>query len=465
MQPSLRRLFPRRIDERRLTIAIRALFGISIILISVLWYQSNKNIQNVLYYSQKTEHSRSVITELSQLQTQFYRNLVRISATNGTDKGAITSSNLEINATLTRLDSLCNNSQVQLLRLKDIKQATSQGYSLLQIPDSSFSIRGNLEKTYEYFYTADSTINKMLEIEGKLYNNRQQSKLHYKNRLDIYNMMILLVSVGFLGTFFVLLDREHSRNRYYRKILEEKIVTLKQSNHELEQYAYVASHDLQEPIRKIIAFSDRLIHKHKSALETEAFPMLEKINKSATRMQFLINDLLMFSKISKPDINKTETSLNEILEEVLENLNDDIQKKGAIIHSEILPPAYVYPIQIFQLFQNLLSNSLKYSKPDVPPRINIKYEVVIGHEIPDSNEIHKESEFYKIDFEDNGIGFNQEYADKIFVIFQRLHGKEKFHGTGIGLAICKKVVVNHEGYISAYGKEQKGAVFSVYLPA
>src|SRR5690606_32640012 len=155
---------------------------------------------------------------------------------------------------------------------------------------------------------------------------------------------------------------------------------------------------------------------------------------------------------------------NEILDEVLENLNDAILKSGAIIQSEILPPVHIYPIQIFQLFQNLLSNSIKYARQDIPPVINIKYEIVFGNEIPDVNEIHKESEFYKIDFEDNGIGFNQEYANKIFVIFQRLHGKEKFHGTGIGLAICKKVVVNHEGYITAFGKEQEGAIFSVYLP-
>lgn len=464
MQPTLRSLFPRRIDERRLAIAIRALFGISVILISILSYQASRNIQNVQTFSQKTEHSQSIINALNQLQAQLYRDANHFSTLGKFDVQAVSSSEHNLKKLLNRIDTLCADSQVQQYRLNDITKATHAWYTDLNMSISTFSAEVHSSKLNEFLHTADTTINKMLTIEQKLYHSRQQSKVNYKNRLDIYNMMMLLVSIGFLGTSFVLLDREHSRTRYYRKVLEEKITTLKQSNHELEQYAYVASHDLQEPIRKIIAFSDRLIQRHSGNLESDALPMLEKVNKSATRMQLLINDLLMFSKIAKPDISKTETDLNEILDEVLENLNDAILKSGTIIQSEILPPVHIYPIQIFQLFQNLLSNSIKYSRQDTPPVINIKYEIVLGNEIPDVNEIHKESEFYKIDFEDNGIGFNQEYADKIFVIFQRLHGKEKFHGTGIGLAICKKVIVNHEGYITAFGKEQEGAIFSVYLP-
>ncbi len=464
MQSTVRNLFPRRIDERRLTIAIRALFCVSVVLIAVLSYQSNKNTQNLLSFTDKTEKSQSIITALNQLKNQLYQENNLFRSPEFHNPSTLQLSHNEFIASVSRLDSLCAGSKVQQLRLKNIDTSLQEWYTYITTLDSTYSEATHHRKQSNFIRSTDKIISKMLEVEGKLYQSRLQSKFSYQSQLHRYNLMIMIVAIGLLGTSFILLDREHSRNRYYRKVLEEKIETLNRSNNELEQYAYVASHDLQEPLRKIIAFSDRLIHRHKDSIDQDTLSILEKIDKSAIRMQSLINDLLSFSKVSKPGINKTETDLNEILDEVLENLADTIQQKRALIHSEILPPVYTYPVQIMQLFQNLISNSLKYSQPDIFPKVNISYEIVLGHEIPDSIEIHKELEFFKIDFEDNGIGFSQEYAEKIFVIFQRLHGKDKFQGTGIGLAICKKVIANHDGYITATGKENKGAIFSVYLP-
>lgn len=465
MQKTVRNLFPRRIDERRLTIAIRALFGVSVLLITVLSFLSHENNKNLFLFTEKTEHSQSVITALNQLKAQLYQESNHFSSLNKYDGSILKSSHDEFKVSIMKLQSLCADSEVQQLRLRNLDNLTNEWFVYLSTVDSSTTPHFFQSQKDNFLGSSDFILTKMLDVEGKLYHNRLQSKFSYKALLHRYNLMIMIVSIGFLGTSFVLLDREHSRNRYYRKVLEVKIETLKQSNNELEQYAYVASHDLQEPIRKIIAFNERLILRHKDSLDTDAISMLEKIGKSAVRMQSLINDLLSFSKVSKPEINKTETDLNEIMDEVLENLSDVIQQKGALIQKEILPLAYVYPTQVMQLFQNLVSNSLKYSRPDITPIITINYEIVLGHEIPDSIEIHKDAEFFKINFVDNGIGFNQEYVDKIFVIFQRLHGKEKFQGTGIGLAICKKVVANHDGYLTATGKDQNGAIFSVYLPA
>ncbi|WP_342354546.1 ATP-binding protein [Flavobacterium macrobrachii] len=247
------------------------------------------------------------------------------------------------------------------------------------------------------------------------------------------------------------------------KNLEDRNRELEANNKELQAFNYVASHDLQEPLRKIQTFISRLIDKEINSLSENGKQYLIKIKDSSERMRLLIDDLLQFSRTNKAEKVFVSTCLNELLENSKLELTQIIEDKKAIITSDSLPHLNVIPFQIQQLFTNLINNSLKYSKENIPPKIDIKVKKVEAkneHKIP----FNDKSKFYKITFTDNGIGFDPQYSERIFMLFNRLHNKDEYSGTGIGLAICKKIVDNHKGFIYADGKPNNGAKFTIYLP-
>lgn len=235
---------------------------------------------------------------------------------------------------------------------------------------------------------------------------------------------------------------------------------LELSNTELQQYAYIASHDLQEPLRKILTFS-RMVQERFAGDKPEALPYLSRVINASERMRKLIDDLLNYSKLTASAIFK-RIDLNEILVGTLSDLELIIKEKNVQLVIEDLPKADVIPGQIRQVFQNLISNAIKFSRKDVRPLLHIKGEIIREKSIdspPDS-----EGAFCRISINDNGIGFEEKYLDKIFTLFQRLHGKEEYEGTGIGLAIVKKIVDKHNGIISAHSTENKGTTFIIVLP-
>ncbi|HZE83402.1 MAG TPA: ATP-binding protein, partial [Puia sp.] len=245
--------------------------------------------------------------------------------------------------------------------------------------------------------------------------------------------------------------------------LERIIRELERSNSELESFNYIASHDLQEPLRKIIAFCQRITDKEKDHLSDLAKDYFARITGAASRMQNLIDAFLSYSQASNSNIALEETDLNKLLEEVKNDLHDVIEEKKASIYSEPLPSPKVIPLQFHQLFINLIGNSIKYSKESADPQIKISARLVSGKEI--AKEVGAPGmDYWKISIEDNGIGFDQPYEHKIFELFQRLHGKSVYGGTGIGLAICKKIMRNHSGFITATGEKGIGAVFSLFIP-
>lgn len=244
---------------------------------------------------------------------------------------------------------------------------------------------------------------------------------------------------------------------------EERNRELERSNKELTAFNYAASHDLQEPLRKIQTFISRLDDNEATNLSESGKDYLERIIVAADRMRHLIDDLLQFSRSNKIEKNFEITDLNQLLDNAKLELSPTIEEKKAVIISENLPELNVIPFQIQQLFTNLISNSLKYSKENISPEISItatKVTAADDEQIPSSTK----DKYYRITFRDNGIGFEQEYAEKIFILFNRLHNKNEYAGTGIGLAICRKIVENHKGFIFAYGEPNVGAKFTVYLP-
>ncbi|TDW52519.1 hypothetical protein EV144_1011209 [Flavobacterium sp. 270] len=245
--------------------------------------------------------------------------------------------------------------------------------------------------------------------------------------------------------------------------LQERNRELEKSNKELASFNHVASHDLQEPLRKIQTFISRVSDADKAVLSESAKDYIHKIEVSAKRMRVLIDDLLLFSRTNTTKKEFIKTDLQELLESAESELGEIITEKGAVIVASKLPKLAVIPYQIEQLFINLIGNSLKYSRPDIIPEITIVSEKVNSADYPELLE-NSNKKFNKITFTDNGMGFDPLFKETIFVLFQRLHSKTDYPGTGIGLAICKKIVENHKGHITADSVPNNGSVFTVFLP-
>ena len=246
------------------------------------------------------------------------------------------------------------------------------------------------------------------------------------------------------------------------KQLLENIDSLENANRDLDRFAFMSSHDLQEPLRKIRTFSDLLYSKYKSSLDDDAVRYISRIQKSAERMQGLITDILEFSKVSYDSNSFIPTDLNVLVNEVIADLEPTVIQKKATFNIDLLPSIEVKPGLMRPLMSNLIENALKYSKKDVAPEINIYAETDTGKK----SELIKTNrkKFCKIYVKDNGIGFDQKYAEQIFDMFVRLHGNSEYEGTGIGLALCKQIAEKHQGFISALSKENEGATFIISLP-
>ncbi len=238
---------------------------------------------------------------------------------------------------------------------------------------------------------------------------------------------------------------------------------LQKSNAELAQFAYIASHDLQEPIRKISTFSEMLTNNLRDKIDDESIRYLYKIGKSATRMITLIKGVLNYSELIKENEIFEETDLNKIVESVLLDYDLSIEQKEASIQFTSLPIIQANPLQMSQLFGNIIGNSLKFVREGQQPVITISATDPTEEDLNNAM-LRKDLAYTKIQFSDNGIGFTSDYSDQIFGIFQRLHRRSEYAGTGIGLALCKKIAMNHQGTINAQGSNEKGAIFNVIIP-
>jgi signal transduction histidine kinase/CHASE3 domain sensor protein len=338
-------------------------------------------------------------------------------------------------------------------------------YRLVGCPPQSFD--ADLKSFLELIHPDDRHL--IIEGSDKVLNEGITS-IHFfriirKDGELIYVKSISKLLVDVMGKKIVIgLTANITKDYLANLALNDINRVLKESNAELSSFNHVASHDLQEPLRKIETFISRINEDEMQNMSEAGKGYFAKIETAASRMRQLINDLLLFSRANKAEKVFTDTDLNIALKNVTQEMAQSIEEQKAIIQSAPLPELAVIPFQIQQLFTNLIGNSLKYCKPGAVPLINIECALIIAKESP-LLQSGSDKEYYKISFTDNGLGFEQRYAENIFMPFKRLHEASAYPGTGIGLSICKKIIENHSGFIYAEGKPGIGATFTFFLPA
>ena len=265
----------------------------------------------------------------------------------------------------------------------------------------------------------------------------------------------------------VMEERRSSENKVIvlNTKLGENIKTLEDANAELATFAHIASHDLQEPLRKILTYSSMLLDDYGDVIDERARRHIDGMKRASRQMRNLISDILEYSQISKNNFFLVPTDLQSVFQEVFANLELSIQEtKAKIILEGQLPVIYANSGQMKQLIRNLMSNALKFTVIDIIPEIRITFKIITGREIENGGVINLSEKYCRIYIKDNGIGFNPEYTERIFTIFQKLNSGSVFEGTGIGLAICKKIVEMHHGFITAESRPDLGALFIITLP-
>ncbi len=317
----------------------------------------------------------------------------------------------------------------------------------------------------KYMVASNSIISLMHNIEDKSYAERYKKQQVYEELTGNTLISLLFIFCFITLILFLLLMKLLRSGMVFQEELQGKLLDLKRSHDELQDIAYAISHDLQEPIRKIQVFANMLAVRGASVGNEKTVNTLERINNSASKMQVLIANLVSLTNLSQTNENRTKCDLNEILADVQKDLSGEINRKKALIFTQKLPTVDAYENQMRILFQAIIDNSLKFSRQGIPPKIYVRYDIAKGSKLKDINASQATQQFKRISITDNGIGFDNQHIDNIFRIFRRLHGDQsQYEGKGIGLAICQRIMANHEGYIIGEGEPDEGATFELYFP-
>jgi len=327
-------------------------------------------------------------------------------------------------------------------------------------------------KNFRIFYPPEDLVNKVPEMlihealtQGKATHEGWRVR---KDKSRFWGSIVITALhdkqgevIGFSKVTRDLTQKKLAENNLemYAASLEKKNQELKLKNQELESFGYIASHDLQEPVRKIQIWANKL--EETEDISDNLRDALSRIQKACVKMQNLIKGILQYSQTDQQHLPQELTDLDQVLEEVIEGFSDTIEEKQIIITRDHLPQLSIVRIQFLQLFSNMISNAIRFSRENIPLKIKISCNLIKERE----DEKEELKDYYQIIFSDNGIGFMQEYADKMFELFRRLESGPRYSGTGIGLAICKKIVVNHGGRIRARGIPGEGASFDILIPA
>src|SRR5690554_6647386 len=445
---------------------IAGYFLTSLFFLNRTW-QSGKQAEQ---YGLTVERTNSIIQYITQLESSAYSYVI---AKSPESKSNYKQQKKDLLTHVQRLGDHCSAHHIakdQALFLKELitQRIATLDQMMLQdvvsVKKQSEQILAGSETTAEIL----KTLKKIRTVNSEMKeSNQQDASVANRNAMLLLTLfgavMLLIVFISFFK-----MRKEILRSERYLREINQINIELSSMNENLENFAYVASHDLNEPLRKIRTFGEliELELNNERVDKAKIVSHIHRMQSAAERMQELMEDLLSYSRISRQFNISDKINLEKEVETVLGDLEISIKENKAIINVKSLPKSLLAdPIQMRQLFQNLISNAIKFRKPDVESVINIESELVKADELP-CKELSKNNPkmYWKISVSDNGIGFDEQYLDKIFAVFQRLHGRSAYEGTGIGLSICKKICENHKGTITAKSSEGNGATFIVFLP-
>jgi signal transduction histidine kinase len=459
--------------KKRLRIITIAL-SLSIILMAALSYFSIDRFGSLINYSSSVDHTNKVIGELYILEG-LVKDLDRVERGYMLTKDTTYQKGLfnlvqKISPVVDSLKALTSDNPEEEKNLVLVKSALTMRLDFLKdnFAYIDTSVGSAISPSYYQGHnmTQDcmKTIKEMQTEENRLMEVRQRNKNFYQKLTSASLKTILATFCLITLVSFVLILRELKKRIASQEDLQAKILDLKHSHSELEQIAYAASHDLQEPLRKIQVFSNRLAWLKNEHIDDESKHTMERISMAATRMQELIDDLVNLTSLTKQSREKTSVDLNLSVKHAISELQDRISEKNAKITIDQLPSISAHADQMQILFKALLDNSIKFSRDGVPPVITIKSSIVINEESNAKNNFARKR-YYRIDVSDNGIGFDNKFSHKLFQMFQRLHNQQsEYHGKGIGLSLCQRIMANHNGFIEAHGHYKTGATFKLFFP-
>ncbi len=460
--------------KKRLVI-IASAFTISFFVMGALSLFSIERLNKYIYFSRMSDKSAAVIEEIftaekalrdidrSERGYMITRDTMYLRFLNGSCDS--------LRASISELKQQTGDNP-ELLRTVSLLSAEATNRITASKENIAFVDSSTSSSLSKYYYDSRQLMLDCSKLLKKIHTSESAIRAEHIKGEAVYELLttrtikwLLLVFCIITLFLLVLLIKELSGRMKFQEELQARVIDLRRSHEELQQIAYVAAHDLQEPLRKIQVFSNMLLYQKNDGMSSTMLQNLERINNSANRMQSLITDLSGLTSLTRVDEERKEIDLNRMLQYIVLDIDEKVSKRSAIITVKYLPFITGFENQLKLLFNSLLDNSLKFCRPDVPPQISIISDVTNGEELKDINPNLKNKKFNRVVITDNGIGFEQQFIDKMFQIFQRLHQQEEnYEGKGIGLALCQRVMANHEGYIVADGHSQQGAVFKLYFP-
>lgn len=460
--------YPRSVEsiamKRRLFFIITA-FVLSLIIIVFLSYQLYDSYNRSNGQNRRTEHAYKVI-----LQTSALEKFIKEAETGQrgfllTNDSSFLKPYLDIRSDIKPgYDSLRRLTNDNIHQQQLLNKAGLLMNKLIDHFQHSVYLRSqsSLLETKGYM---DELRNVFREIEQDELNLVKRSSVNeYEISTPRYFSAIFLFAAVIIFISFLVILKEYTQRVRYQKQLEQKVLEVNAYNVELEQIAFATSHDLQEPLRRIRTFSDRLLWKYRDKLNEDGQMILSRIDYSARRMQGLIEDLMNFTNLVRGGEQLSVVDANKLMKGAVDYLRQEIDIKRATIHIGQLPEITGFEKQLFIMFKSLIDNAIKFSKPGIPPVVTIQCVQTTGEELVHVDNKLARKKFIRISVQDNGIGFSNEFSQKIFLIFQRLHAGGEYEGKGVGLAIVERVMSNHNGYVLASAQVDKGALFNLYFP-
>ena len=445
---------------------------IGMVIFSLLSFQ---RMNSMIRYSDQVEHTYQVIGQLKSLsdlisgaETSMRGFVITRDSSYAVSMDSVRNQYTQI---LGELATLVSDNKLQQNRLAMIRSTLQLRLQLLESLEYSMEndssqrvILQRVAKGRDLMASFHENLNLMEADETALLKQRFEQKERFQ-RLTSRSFRTAAAIVGFifLGFFILLVKAILDRFRFQQQ-LQEQLLSLKQSNDELTQLAFAASHDLQEPVRKIRTFTDRLRIRQKDNMDGEGQMILERIDASGKRLQGMLEDISTYMNLLEWEEEAVPVSIKKLWEEVLAAEQPRIQELQATISLGDMPDLEIYPAQVKKMFHALLDNALTYNKEGKAPVISITHQEVDVKDIGIKSLPTLQKHYHAITIQDNGIGFENEFKEKVFQLFRRLHTQEERSGKGIGLAICQRVMANHNGVIDAHALVNKGAAFTMYFP-